>query len=160
MADRNKIMILPFGEWKGHPMGEESYGREEAEQIVSYFNLVKERSGGKPVVIDYEHQSLNPNLAGLVPAAGWMYSLEIGEDGVYAEVEWTAKAKQAIKDKNVANIKRGMEALTKASHKLAEAVYQQAQQQQASGDGTGPQGEAGGDENVEEGDYEVIDEEQ
>ena len=42
-----------------------------------------------------------------------------------------------------------------ASHKLAEAVYQQAQQQHAaSGDG----GSATSDENVEEADYEVIDE--
>ena len=104
MADRNKIMILPFGEWKGHPMGEESYGREEAEQIVSYFNLVKERSGGKPVLIDYEHQSLNPALAGLVPAAGWLYSMEIGDDAIYGEVEWTEKAKQAIKDKELLSL--------------------------------------------------------
>ncbi len=41
--------------------------------------------------------------------------------------------KQAIKDKNVERIKRGMEDLTKASHKLAEEIYKQAaakQQQQ------------------------------
>jgi phage I-like protein len=97
-------MILPFGEWKGHPMGEESYSKAEAEQIVAYFNLVKERSGGKPLLIDYEHQSLNPALAGLIPAAGWIYSLTIGDDGVYGEVEWTDKAKQAIKDKELLSL--------------------------------------------------------
>jgi hypothetical protein len=44
-----------------------------------------------------------------------------------------------------------------ASHKLAEAVYQQAQQEQQGS----PDGGAGtGDEHVEEGDYEVIDEEE
>lgn len=104
MADRNKIMVLPFGEWKGHPRGEESYGREEAEQIVAYFDLVKERSGGKPVLIDYEHQSLNPELTGLVPAAGWLYSLEIGDDAIYGEVEWTEKARQAIKAKELLSL--------------------------------------------------------
>jgi len=46
-----------------------------------------------------------------------------------------------------------------ASHKLAEAVYQQAQQQQSAGGGDGS-GETSGDENVEEGDYEVLDEDE
>jgi molecular chaperone DnaK len=46
--------------------------------------------------------------------------------------------KAAIKDKNVDRIKRGMEDLTKASHKLAEEIYKQAaqkQQQQQAGTG-------------------------
>ena len=38
--------------------------------------------------------------------------------------------KTAIKDKNIDRIKRGMEDLTKASHKLAEEIYKQAAQKQ------------------------------
>ncbi|TRZ96141.1 molecular chaperone DnaK [bacterium] len=38
--------------------------------------------------------------------------------------------KQAIKDKNVERIKKSMEDLTKASHKLAEEIYKQAAQKQ------------------------------
>ncbi|MDP2939730.1 MAG: molecular chaperone DnaK [Candidatus Omnitrophota bacterium] len=38
--------------------------------------------------------------------------------------------KQAIKDKNVDRIKRGMEDLTKASHKLAEEIYKSSSQKQ------------------------------
>ena len=54
-------------------------------------------------------------------------------------------------------IKAKTDTLMQASHKLAEAVYQQAQQQQsASGEG----GESTADENVEDGDFEVIDEEE
>jgi molecular chaperone DnaK len=43
--------------------------------------------------------------------------------------------KSAIKDKNTERVKKGMEDLTKASHKLAEEVYKQsaAKQQQGSG---------------------------
>lgn len=54
--------------------------------------------------------------------------------------------KAAIKDKNADRIKKGMEALTKASHKLAEEIYkqaaakQQAQQQQTQGAGGKGQG--------------------
>ncbi len=47
--------------------------------------------------------------------------------------------KSAIKDKNVDRIKKGMEELTKASHKLAEEVYKQtASKQQGQGPGGGP----------------------
>jgi len=53
--------------------------------------------------------------------------------------------KQAVKDKNVERIKKGMEDLTKASHKLAEEIYKQAatkqQQQQQSQQGTGDRGQ-------------------
>jgi molecular chaperone DnaK len=50
--------------------------------------------------------------------------------------------KAAIKDKNVDRIKKGMEDLTKSSHKLAEEIYKQAaakQKGQAQGAGSGPE---------------------
>ncbi len=51
--------------------------------------------------------------------------------------------KQTIKDKNVNSIKKGMEDLTKASHKLAEEIYKQAAEkhQKAHGGGTGKEKE-------------------
>jgi molecular chaperone DnaK len=53
-----------------------------------------------------------------------------------------------------------MEALQEASHKLAEAVYAQATAQaQASAGGNGESAADTGDEVVEEGEYEVVDEE-
>ena len=52
--------------------------------------------------------------------------------------------KNAIKEKNVERIKKGMEELTKASHKLAEEVYKQAAgAQQAGSAGPQPGAEAG-----------------
>ncbi len=52
--------------------------------------------------------------------------------------------KTAIKDKNIDRIKKGMDDLTKASHKLAEEIYKQAsaKQQQQAGQ-AGPQPGAG-----------------
>jgi len=57
-----------------------------------------------------------------------------------ADIEAKANdLKQAIKDKNVARIKTGMEDLTKASHKLAEEIYKQAAaKQQQSQQGAQP----------------------
>jgi hypothetical protein len=53
-----------------------------------------------------------------------------------------------------------MDALQEASHKLAEAVYAEATAQaQASASGNGESASGADDEVVEEGEYEVVDEE-
>jgi molecular chaperone DnaK len=66
--------------------------------------------------------------------------------------------RQALEGDDVAEIKAKADALQEASHKLAEAVYAQAtaqaQASAASGDGA-----SADDEVVEEGEYEVVDEE-
>ena len=70
-----------------------------------------------------------------------------------------AELKKALDGDDVADIQAKTDALMQASHKLAEAVYQQAQQQRQP---TGDEGAEAGpqDENVEEADYEVIDEDE
>jgi len=65
--------------------------------------------------------------------------------------------KSAIKDKNVDRIKKGMEDLGKASHKLAEEVYKQASaKQQSQQAGPTPGGEGKTEESKEEGKKEDI----
>jgi molecular chaperone DnaK len=61
-----------------------------------------------------------------------------------AAIESSAnELKAAIKDKNLERVKKGMEDLTKASHKLAEEVYKQAAQKQKAQGATGGQGQQG-----------------
>ncbi len=68
--------------------------------------------------------------------------------------------RQALEGDDLADIRAKMEALQEASHKLAEAVYAEAAQQaQASAGGEAGSADAG-DEVVEEGEYEVVDEEE
>ncbi|HZC75247.1 MAG TPA: Hsp70 family protein, partial [Gaiellaceae bacterium] len=68
--------------------------------------------------------------------------------------------RQALEGDDLGEIRAKMEALQEASHKLAEAVYAQAAQQaQASAGGNGETTGDSGDEVVEEGEYEVVDEE-
>jgi molecular chaperone DnaK len=71
----------------------------------------------------------------------------------------TDDVKKAMEGENTEDIKSKTDALMQASHKLAEAVYQQAQTSQAAG-GDGPSSAAEGDEEevVEDADYEIIDE--
>ncbi len=69
--------------------------------------------------------------------------------------------KQALEGDDVGEIRAKTDALQDASHKLAETVYASAQQQTASTASDGTNGSStSDDEVVEEGDYEVIDEEQ
>src|SRR5213080_3593826 len=69
--------------------------------------------------------------------------------------------RQALEGSDVGDIRAKTDALQEASHKLAEAVYASAQEQTASAAPDGGNGAANADDEVvEEGDYEVIDEEQ
>jgi len=73
----------------------------------------------------------------------------------------TTDLKKAMEGDDAGEIKAKTETLLTASHKLAEAVYQQAQSSQASGD-AGGSGAAETDEEeiVEDADYEIIDEDE
>jgi molecular chaperone DnaK len=67
--------------------------------------------------------------------------------------------RQALEGDDLGEIRAKMEALQEASHKLAEAVYAEATAQ-AQASASGGNGEpASDDEVVEEGEYEVVDEE-
>lgn len=63
-----------------------------ATQVISRFNPAQ------PPVIDYEHQTLHKETNGQpAPAAGWIHGLRWVEgSGLFAEVELTARALQAI----------------------------------------------------------------
>jgi len=80
--------------------------------------------------------------------------------------------RKSLESNNVEEIKQKTEALKQASYKLAEEVYKNANQGQAGGDGSGAEGgeeqstatgeepEAGKGDNVEDVDYEVVDEDE
>jgi len=73
----------------------------------------------------------------------------------------SAELKKALDGDDVAEIQAKTDVLMQAQHKLAEAVYQEAQQQSASADGGDGSGSGGpADETVEDADYEVIDDDE
>jgi phage I-like protein len=63
--------------------------------------LEKFAAYGNDLAIDYEHQTFEAASNGPVPAAGWIRQggLEVREDGLWAKVEWTARATELIKAK-------------------------------------------------------------
>jgi len=70
-----------------------------------------------------------------------------------------ADLKKEMEGDNTGEIKAKTDELLEASHKLAEAVYQQAQSSQA-GDGSASSAETDEDEVVEDADFEIIDEDE
>jgi molecular chaperone DnaK len=67
--------------------------------------------------------------------------------------------RQALEGDDIAEIRTKMDALQESSHKLAEVLYAEAAQQAQASAGGGDGESASDDEVVEEGEYEVVDEE-
>ncbi len=71
-----------------------SITRDDLDDMVDNFQQRK----NKQVVVDFEHASEMPEVArgGPVPAAGWIHSLYLRQDTLYALIEWTGPAKRLI----------------------------------------------------------------
>lgn len=83
------VQLLPSGEIS--PRGKSPFIVDELsrKEIIEAFE-----ASTTDLVVDYEHQSLSGSEA---PAAGWVRELhDRGEDGVWAKVEWTARAAEYL----------------------------------------------------------------
>lgn len=86
----DEIKILPLG----------TVHRQKGDFVVDdeSFDLINRHfeNRGLDLVIDYEHQTLKDVQA---PAGGWIKKLVKTKDAIAAQVEWTAKAKQYLENK-------------------------------------------------------------
>jgi len=90
-----RFLLVRYGKTdftKGADRGHFEFDEQDADAIIADF-----RSRGKDLVMDYEHSSVNGSAE--APAAGWIRKLEKGRDGLYAEVEWTPKAAEYLKNR-------------------------------------------------------------
>lgn len=85
-----ELKIACVGEWRGHQEGSYKITQESLQSIKKNFDL-----SGIELVIDYEHQSLRGETS---PAAGWIKSMEIKEDALFAKIQWNDKALEFIKN--------------------------------------------------------------
>jgi phage I-like protein len=84
------IRVLPLG----HVSSEKGDFLVDGES----FHLMREHMKHRAIdiVIDYEHQTLKDVQA---PASGWIKDLVLKNDGIFAKVEWTDKAKSYLRSK-------------------------------------------------------------
>lgn len=99
------IHLLPLGDFKsqdGRPSSKKM-GFDVWQASRDLLNNLANELNAKPAksfVIDYEHQTNKTEVNGKpAPAAGWAYNFFVNEKGLFAKVEWTARAKEFIKNK-------------------------------------------------------------
>jgi len=94
IASGDEIMILPLGEIKGRDGRYWVLTEEDAQAVVAQI-----KRDGVDIVVDYDHASY---FRDDTRAAGWLKaeSFRVGDGlwgpGIYARVEWTEAAEQAI----------------------------------------------------------------
>ena len=86
------IDVAGPGEWKGHPAGPFTLDVDKFAACIAAFD-----AQANPIVVDYDHASLSVNPDGGAPAAGWVQSLELRGDRLWACVEWTPESAAAIR---------------------------------------------------------------
>ena len=94
----NRIQLLPAGAFRatdGRPLDVASWFVDAAQAQIIIGHM---QSTPVDLVIDYDHQTLQKEQNGQpAPAAGWMRAPEWVEgQGLFVEVDWTAKAAQHI----------------------------------------------------------------
>lgn len=92
-AARKEIQILPIGDYV------DQEGRRFAVSADDVRYMARWKAGiSRDLVIDYNHQTIKASVeGGEAPAAGWIKRLiDRGADGLWAEVEWTDSAREAI----------------------------------------------------------------
>lgn len=88
------IQLLPMGEIRGRD-GRGPYRLESlahAERVVAASLAT---AGSTQIPIDYDHQIVygaREGVGGVAPASGWITGLTARDDGIWADVEWTAAA--------------------------------------------------------------------
>lgn len=100
-APRSWIQLARTGSFKSKRYGNFSIEKSDLRSMLTNFNTVTPKA---PTLlpVDWDHLSMQePKLPGDGAAAGWMKRLELrdGGDTLWAEVEWTPKAAEAIKNR-------------------------------------------------------------
>lgn len=81
------ILVLPLGTWNTEFYGPMQVTADQATQIIANFKA----GVRKAVPIDVDHDGGK--------AAGWINKLELGEEGIMAEVEWTPLGEELLGNK-------------------------------------------------------------
>lgn len=97
-----RIQLFPAGEFSARDGRPGTLKGVKAKAWTLTFDdaaavIARWRQRETPLVVDYEHQTINAAENGKpAPAAGWIESLEAGPDGLYATVKWTDAARAFI----------------------------------------------------------------
>lgn len=89
-------LVMPYGELRAKDGRRWTNPQANASKVIQASLAI---AGSTDMPFDYDHQldlSAVPKVGGTAPASGWIKELEARDDGIYARVEWTARASAAI----------------------------------------------------------------
>lgn len=82
-----EIQIMPIGTWDTVPYGELQITASDLQEMKD--NFEKGYRAGVPIDVDHDGKA----------AAGWIQSLRVADDGLWAQVEWTKLGKDLLDGK-------------------------------------------------------------
>lgn len=96
-----RIQLFPFGRFYPSDGRDEGKGGWYVNDENGYLLAHEINQSAVDLMVDYEHQTLYSEINGKPnPAAGWIKRAEYRSgEGLFADVEWTEKARQQIKSK-------------------------------------------------------------
>jgi hypothetical protein len=99
-APRSWIQLASVGKFVSKRYGRFEISRSDLSQMLTNFNEVTPKAPTE-LPVDYDHLGMDPKKPFDAIAAGWMKRLELRADGdeLWAEVEWTPRAADAIKNR-------------------------------------------------------------
>ena len=96
------VQLLPLGHFRardGRPAADyPGLTGWQCDESIAQALIARFSAEGMPLLLDYEHQTMLAEENGQpAPASGWGRNLQLLGDGLYAEVEWTERAKAMIR---------------------------------------------------------------
>src|SRR5262249_23299598 len=86
-ASDEPILVVPLGEFPGED------GTVHVIDDDNLRELFDATDDEEPILVDYNHDSLQ---GGSSEAAGWISSLELRDDGLYAQISWTDRGRASV----------------------------------------------------------------
>lgn len=97
-AVRTRIKLLPIGPFKLRD-GRGPFVIEDKAHAQQIVDATLALAGHQQIPVDYDHQlefAAKPGTGGTAPASGWMKNITATDDGIWADVEWTAAAQAKL----------------------------------------------------------------
>ena len=93
-----RLQLMPLGKVELR----DGRGPFKVEDPHAQIETTRGNAGNTHLVVDYDHQhhfGVKPGVAAQAPAAGWIdpASLRVEDDGIWADVEWTAAAADKLR---------------------------------------------------------------
>lgn len=96
---KREFLALPFGDPFYGRDGRGPWVLRDQAHAEAVLAATRQVLGGTDMMVDYDHQSVLAATAGVggrAEAAGWVSGLRIGDEGIYASVDWTPDAEAAL----------------------------------------------------------------